>query len=117
MTTLAAARSALVTATGAKDDVVDPPGCMVFSEGADFAGMLGDGSLIWRFRILCYVAASSDNAAGDVLMNAYLATQVAALMALSYWRLESVGPTGVSQLAGGDLLAANITVSTYVTLS
>lgn len=117
MSTLAAARAALVTAVGASDDVVDPPGCMVFSEGTDFAGALGDGTLPWRFRILAYVAARSDSAAGDVLMNAYLATLVAALYALPYWRVESVGPTGVSQLAGGDLLAANITVSTYVTLA
>lgn len=116
MTTLAAARSALVTAVGAKDDVVDPPGCLVFSDGADLAGTL-KGQILWRFRVMCYVAANSDNAAGDVLMNAYLATQLGIIQALAGWAPATVSATGVSSWAGSDLLTADIAVSTYVTLT
>lgn len=117
MTTLAAARTALVTAVTANDDYVDPPGCMVFSEGTDFDGSTRDGQLRWTFRVMCYVAAKSDNAAGDVLMNAYLATQVGLLQALDDYRVVSVGATGTAQWAGNDVLVANINVQTYVTLS
>lgn len=117
MTTLAAARTALVSAVGAKDDYADPPACLVFSEGCDMEGSTLDGSYLWRFRVACYVAANSDTAVGDVAMNTYLATQVAALRALAGWQLVSVGRTGTAELAGGSVLAADIIVLTKVTLS
>ena len=117
MSSLAASRAALVSAVGAKDDYADPPACLVFSEGTDLSASLGDGSLLWQFRVSCYVPANSDLGGGDVAMNAYLATQLAILYALPYWQVVSVGPTGATQIAGSDVLAADITVRTYLTLS
>ena len=115
MTSLAAARTALVTAVGAKDDYADPPGCMVFSNGTDAQGTLS-GSYLWRFRVMCYVGYKADNAGADVELAAYVATKLAALQAVPY-QIDGVSPVGTRQIAGGEHLTADITVSTYVTLS
>lgn len=73
--------------------------------------------MLWRFRVTLLVPANSDLGGGDVAMNAYIATQLAILYGVVGLRVESVGPTGVAQWAGSDVLAADIAVSTYVQLA
>lgn len=117
MTTLAAARAALVTAVGASDDYVDPPGCMVFSEGSPLAPMFGDGSVPWSFRVTCYVGYKSDSAASDVELSAYVAAKTLVLLQDPVWLLSGVTPATIRSLAGGEHLTADISVSTKVTLA
>jgi hypothetical protein len=117
MTTLAAARTALLSAVGASDDYVDPPGCMVFSEGADLSQIWGDGSLIWRWRVTCYVGYKSDSAASDVELSAYVAAKALVLLSDPVWGVVSASPATIRTIAGGDHLAADIAVFTRVTLA
>lgn len=116
MITLAAARTALVSAVGASDDYVDPPGCMVWSDGSD-TKPTGKGSVIWRFRVMCYIGYKSDSAASDVELSAYVAAKTLILIALAGWTVDGVSPVGTRDIAGGTHLTADIAVSTYVTLS
>lgn len=116
MTTVAEARVALVTAVSASDDVMAPPGCMVFSSGSDLAG-LGGSNVEWRYRVTCYVGWHSDSADTEDDLAATVQAKLVILRAFAGWRVLSVGPSVVRSLAGGDHLTADITVSTPVTLT
>lgn len=117
MTTLAAARAALVTAVGASEAYVDPPGCMVFSNGSDLSTPTLKGSVLWSWRVMCYVGEFKQSAETSPALSAYVAAKLAALFALEGFSVDSVSPDTTRQLAGGDHLAADIAVSAYVTLS
>lgn len=117
MTTLAAARAAIVTAVGASETYVDPPGCMVFSGGSDLIAPTLKGSVLWSWRVSCYVGEFKQNAESSKDLSAYVAVKLAALLALEGFSVDSVTPDTTRQIAGGDHLAADIAVSAYVTLS
>ena len=89
---------------------------MVWSDGSD-TRPTGKGSVIWRFRVMCYVGYKSDSAASDVALSALVAAKTLILLGLVGWTVDGVSPAGTRQIAGGEHLTADIAVSTYVTLS
>ena len=117
MTTLAAARAALVTAVGAVDDYGDTTGCMVFSEGSPLSPMYGDGSVNWNWRVACYVGFRNNSGTADIELAELVAAKVLIIQALPGWKLDGVSASGVAQISGNDSLAADIAVSTKVTLA
>lgn len=116
MTTLAEARAALVTAVGAVDDYSDTTGCMVFSEGSPLSPVYGDGSVIWRWRVACYVGFRNNSGTSDIELGELVAAKVVILLGLAGWSLDGVSPAGTTQISGNDSLAADIAVSTKITL-
>lgn len=115
MTTLAAARTALVTAVGGDDDYVAPPGVFVYSSGSDVRG-IGRGQVEWLFRCTAYVGiGQADSAAASVALAAHVVSLLATLRATGY-AVVSVGPDVLRTIAGGDHLCADITVGIMVTI-
>lgn len=118
MTTLAQARSALVTAVGASGAAVDPPATYVFSRGSDLEvlgrGGSGTTGYKWGFRVQCVVAYQGDDATASASCAALLQTTVAALLALAGWELERVSADLIIETAGGKYFGADIDVSTVV---
>ncbi len=113
MTTLAAARTALVTLVGGDDDYVSPPGAFVYSSGSDLRG-IGRGQVEWQFRVTGYVGiGQADSAAASVALAAHMLTILQALRAAPY-AVISIGPDVVRTIAGGDHLSADITVGIMV---
>ena len=113
--TYAAARSALVTAVGASDEIVAGPACIVFSNGSDLE-RVGGANVVWGFNILCYVGLR-DNAVTSGELATYVQAKMVTLYALAGWSIVSVGRDTVRSLAGSELLTADIAVTTYVTLT
>ena len=115
MSTIAQAQAALVSAVSAKAEPVAPPACIVFSRGSDLAG-LGGASVEWGFNVTCYVGwrnNAQSTAALAVLVQAKLVT----LRSLAGWSIVSVSPDTIRTLAGGEMLTADIAVSTPVELA
>lgn len=115
MTTLDAARDALVAAIGASPAPIDPPACYVFSNGTDMTKAGGSG-VVWEFRVTCAVGYSSDDADASAALGALVASKLAILWALGGWTIAGVGQDGVRQIAGGEQLTADIAVTTPVHL-
>lgn len=113
MTTIAQARTALVSAVGAAEKYASPPGCFVFSSGTDMAG-LGRTGVEWGFRVVCYVGYKGDDGQASADLAAVVAAKLATLNASNIYRIVSVGPDGVRTIAGGEHLTADIAVTTKV---
>jgi|SoimicmetaTmtHMA_FD_contig_51_2430436_length_530_multi_1_in_0_out_0_1 hypothetical protein len=113
--TVAAAHAALTSAVSAASEPVDPPACIAFSGGSDIAGV--GGKLVeWRFTVTCYVG-WLDNAGSTAALAALVQAKLVILWALAGWRVLSVSPDTIRTLAGGEMLSADIAVSTYVELA
>ena len=115
MTTVAEAQAALVSAVSAASEPVDPPACIVFSGGSDFRS-LGGSQVEWRFNVTCYVG-WRDNATASAALAALVFAKLVILRALAGWAVLSVSGDTIRTLAGGDMLAADISVSTKVELA
>jgi hypothetical protein len=115
MTTVSEARDELVTAVGAVGAPVDPPACYVFSNGSDLKPLGGSGTE-WSFRVTCAVGYPGDDAEASAALGELVAEKLAALWALAGWRVAGIGSDGVRQIAGGDQLTADISVTTAVHL-
>jgi hypothetical protein len=113
MTTVAAARTALVTAVSASEKETNGTACYVFSAGTDFV-RLGGSSTEWRFRVTCAVGWNSDIGTMEGALATLVLAKVTIVNALAGWRLVDVGPSTSRQIAGGDHLAADIAVTTKV---
>ncbi len=115
MTTLAAARSALVTAVGASDSMADPPATYVYSRGSDMARLGGTG-VQWGFRVSCVVGYQGDDATAEASLFTLLASKLAVLIPLAGWAIERVSPSLVTDTGGGKYYSADVDVSTVVHL-
>ena len=113
MTTVAAARTALVTAVSASEKETQGTACYVFSAGSDF-NRLGGSSTEWRFRVTCAVGWNSDIGTMETALATQVLAKVSIINALAGWRLIDVSADVARQIAGGDHLAADIAVSTKV---
>ncbi len=113
---VAAARQALVTAVGATDGPVSPPALVVVSGGSDLRG-LGGTNVEWTFRVVCYAGLYSDNAAMEDILAAQVQSTLAVLRALAGFSIVSVSPSLIRDSDGGRVLAADIAVTTSVTLT
>ena len=115
MTTLAAARSALVTAVGASDSMADPPATYVYSQGSDMTRLGGTG-VEWRFRVSCVVGYQGDDATAEGALFSLLTSKLAILNPLAGWAIDRVSPSLVTDIGGGKYYSADIDVSTVVHL-
>jgi hypothetical protein len=115
MSTIGQAQAALVSAVGASGEIVAGPACIVFSNGSDLA-RLGGAGVEWGFNVLCYVGLR-DNAVTSAELATYVQAKMVILQALAGWRIVSVGRDTIRSLAGSDLLAADIAVTTKVELT
>jgi hypothetical protein len=111
MTSLAQARSALVTAVSAAQSAIDPPACYVWSNGSDLTN-LGGSNVQWEFRVVCEVGYNGPDA--SVALDALVAAKLVILWALPGYSVTAVTPEGISTIAGGEYLTASITVTTPV---
>ncbi len=116
MTTLGAARTALVSAVSALSDATSGTGCVVYSNGSNMQ-LRGDGSALWQFRVTCYVGYQADSAQNSKDLATLVAAKLVILLSLAGWQIDSVSPDVVRSIAGGDHLSADIAVTTTVTFS
>jgi len=116
MTTIAQARTALVSAVGGTDGPISPPATVVVSNGSDLTS-LGGESTEWGFRVVVYAGLYSDNAAMEDILAALVIAKLAALRALAGCRIISVSGSLIRESDGGRLLAADIAVSMNITLT
>ena len=118
MTTLVAARAALVTAVGASEAAVDPPATYVFSRGSDLEllgrGPSGTTGYRWGFRVQCVVPYQGDDATASRASATLVTSTVATLLALTGWELERVSADLIIETAGGKYFGADIDVTTVV---
>ena len=113
MTSVTAARAALVALVGAVEYESDPPACYVYSQGSDMTGLGGTGKE-WAFRVTCAVGIGGGTTTGSKELAALLAQKLALLNAPSEWRIISVGSDAIRVIAGGEQLTADIAVTTKV---
>ena len=119
MATLAEARAAIVTVLGAgsvkvSDDpgAVDPPVVYIFGNGTSDLRGLGRTSVPYGFRLMCIVALQ-DAPAASAALTALCIAAFTVLKGAGY-RVDSLGPESVADIAGGKYLAADILISTMV---
>jgi hypothetical protein len=113
---VAAARAALVSAVGATDGPLSPPCLAVVSGGSELRG-LGGGNVEWTFRVVCYAGAYTDNAGLEDALGALVQSTLVTLRSLAGWSIVSVSPSLIRDADGGRVLAADIAVTTSVTLT
>ena len=99
----------------AASEPIDPPACIAFSNGSDLTG-LGGEKVEWRFNVVCYVG-WQNNAGATAALAALVQAKLTTLRALAGWSILSVSPDTIRTLAGGEMLSADIAVSTYVELA
>ena len=112
--TIASAHAALTSAVSAAMEPIDPPACIAFSNGSDLKG-LGGASVEWRYTVTCYVG-WRDNATATAALAALVQAKLVILRALAGFSILSVSPDTIRTLAGGEILSADIAVSTPVEL-
>lgn len=110
MTTILQARTALITAVGAVDDVIDPPAVYVTSRGSDLTS-LGGGGIDWGFTVTCVVPYQGDYGTAETALVTALSGKLIIVRTLAGWRVDGVGPSQMRIYAGGELLAADINVT------
>lgn len=115
MSSIAQAQSALATAVSSSSELIDPPACIVFSNGSDLAG-LGGKKVAWRFTVTCYVG-WQNNAGSTAALAALVQAKLVILWALAGFSVISVSSDTIRTLAGGEMLTADIAVSTPVELA
>ena len=113
MTTILAARAALVTAVGAKDTFSDPPACYVYSGGSDME-LKGGSSIVWTFRVSCVVGYQGDDADSSRALASLTQAKLAILWPLAGWSVDRVTADLVTDIPGGTYFSADIDVSTVV---
>lgn len=113
MTSIHGAREALVALVGAVEHPVDPPACYVFSNGTEME-RVGGVSHKWTFRITCAVGYGGDDATASQDLAQQVAAKLALLNAPNQWQINSVSADQIRQIAGGDQLTADISVTTTV---
>lgn len=114
---IAAARAALVSAVGATDGPASPPAIIVVQGGSDLKGV-GGSNVEWTYRIILMAGLYSDDAQMEDLLATMLQTALVTLRSLSGFSIVSVTPSLVRQdKDGGRTLAADIAVTTSVTLT
>ncbi len=113
MTTVAAARTALVSAVSASEKETNGTACYVTSGGTDFT-RLGGSSCEWTFRVTCAVGWNTDIGTMETALATLVAAKVAILQASSLYHMETVGAASSRQIGGGDHLTADISVTTKV---
>ena len=113
MTTVAAARTALVSAVSASEKETNGTACYVTSGGTDFT-RLGGSSCEWTFRITCAVGWNTDIGTMETALATLVAAKVTILQASSVYGLVSVGTASSRQIGGGDHLTADIAVTCKV---
>ena len=113
MTTVAAARTALVAAVSASEKETNGTASYVTSGGTDFT-RLGGSSCEWTFRITCAVGWNTDWGVMETALATLVAAKVTILQASAIYQLVSVGTASSRQIGGGDHLTQDIGVTTKV---